>query len=232
VDIQLTDRTKESAMMAIQGPLANSTMAQLSDTDPARLNYYTGTTTRVCGYQAILSRTGYTGEDGCEIIVDALCAQQIWDEIFARADKIGGGVCGLAARDTLRLEAGMPLYGHELTEDINAAQTDLDFAIQWKDRQFVGRNAILTARQDASLPVRVGLELEGRRAAREGCSILAEGKNIGTVTSGTFAPTLQKSISMGYVQRHQAAVGNASAIDIRGKVQSARIVELPFYRRN
>lgn len=230
-DIKLIDRTLETAMIAIQGPQANATVKEISAVAPDSLAYYTGVTTSVCDHEAILSRTGYTGEDGCEIIVDAEFAEKIWVEVYSRAEKIGGGATGLAARDTLRLEAAMPLYGHELTEDLNPAQCDLKFAIQMKDRKFVGRSAILAARKDKTLPIRIGLELEGRRAARENCDILHNDEKVGVVTSGTFAPTLKKSISMGYVKPELAAPGTQLTIDIRGKSHAAKVVELPFYHR-
>lgn len=231
-NVSFTDRTTETAMIAVQGPLANSIVAQLSPTDPAELPYYTGTTTRVLNHPAIVSRTGYTGEDGCELIVDAVCAEEIWVAIFRLAEKSNGGATGLAARDTLRLEAAMPLYGHELNEEINAAQTDLSFAINVKDRKFIGRSAILSAKKNSDLPVRVGLELEGRRAAREHCEIFVGDQKVGFVTSGTFAPTLEKSISMGYVLPSVATIGTSVIVDIRGKHQPATIVQLPFYQRS
>ena len=230
-NIQLDDRTTSSAMIAVQGPKANQAVAQLSQTDPDSLAYYTGTTTTVCGAEALLTRTGYTGEDGCEIICDSQHANEIWNQIFEKAQAVGGGASGLAARDTLRLEAGMPLYGHELSETINPAQTDLKFAIQIKDREFVGRSSILAARKDKSLPVRVGLKLEGRRAARQECAVLIDEQNIGIVTSGTYAPTLESSISMAYIDRRFAEVGTQVIVDIRGKSHPATIVEVPFYKR-
>ena len=229
--IQLNDRTTQTAMIAIQGPKANEAVAKLSDTDPQTLPYYTGTTTKVCGTEVILSRTGYTGEDGCEIICENEHAQNIWSEVFKLAQDVGGGATGLAARDTLRLEAGMPLYGHELNEQINPAQTDLKFAIQMKDRKFTGRSSIATARKDKSLSVRIGLELEGKRAAREECQVFSGDKNIGFVTSGTYAPTLEKSISMAYVDPAFAAVGTEVIVDIRGKSHPAKVVNVPFYKR-
>lgn len=198
-DFRLDDRTRQTAMIAVQGPSANRIVAQFTETDPDSLSYYTGTTTLLSGHPVILSRTGYTGEDGCELIVDAKQAIDIWTMIYELAAAAGGGATGLAARDTLRLEAGMPLYGHELSENINAAQTDLRFAINLKNREFAGRAAILAAKNDKSLPIRIGLELEGRRAAREDCDVFYNGEKVGVVTSGTFAPTLEKSISMAYV---------------------------------
>lgn len=230
-DVQIDDRTEQTAMIAVQGPKANGVVAQLAEIDPDSIPYYTGTSTQVLGHDAIISRTGYTGEDGCELIVSGDDAVEIWSRIHDLAQAEGGGATGLAARDTLRLEAGMPLYGHELTEAINPAQADLKFAINIKDREFYGRSAIIAARKDKSLPVRVGLELEGRRAAREGCKILSGGNEVGTITSGTFAPTLQKSISMGYVQPELATIGTELTIDIRGKSHPARVVGLPFYSR-
>ena len=229
--IKLNDRTTETAMIAIQGPKANEAVAKLSDINPESLPYYTGTTTTICGAEVILSRTGYTGEDGCEVICENEHAQNIWNEVFKLATEVGGGATGLAARDTLRLEAGMPLYGHELNEETNPAQTDLKFAIQMKDRKFAGRASILAARKDTSLPVRVGLELEGRRAAREECQVFNGDQNIGYVTSGTYAPTLEKSISMAYLNPEFATVGTEVIVDIRGKSHPAKVVELPFYKR-
>ena len=231
-DIAVEDRTVETAMIAVQGPKANTMVADMCSVNPADLKYYTGTAATIDDIPVILSRTGYTGEDGCELIIDADRAQVVWDKVMQQAAELGGGATGLAARDTLRLEAAMPLYGHELGEDINPAQTDLKFAINLKDRDFVGREAILTAKDNESLPVRIGLELEGKRAAREHCEIFANGNKIGVVTSGTFAPTVQKSISMGYVDRQFAEPGTSVEIDIRGKRATAKIVSLPFYSRS
>ena len=231
-DIAVDDRTLSTAMIAIQGPKANAMVASMCSVNPADLKYYTGTAATLSDVSVILSRTGYTGEDGCELIVDSEQAQAVWDKVIQAAAVLGGGATGLAARDTLRLEAAMPLYGHELGEEINPAQTDLQFAINFKDRNFVGRDAILAAKNDASLPVRIGLELEGKRAAREDCEIFVDENKIGVVTSGTFAPTVQKSISMGYIEPAFTAPGTLVEIDIRGKRAAAKIVSLPFYSRS
>ncbi len=231
-NITLNDRTTETAMIAIQGPLANGIVAKLADLDPADLKYYTGAVTKVCGHQSIVTRTGYTGEDGCEIIAEGSDALEICEKVHQLVAELKGGPAGLGARDTLRLEAAMPLYGHELSEEINASQTDLGFAMNFKDRKFSGRKAILVGKKDESLPVRIGLELEGRRAARENCDIIIDGQKVGFITSGTFGPTLQKAISMGYIDKKHAAVGTEVSIDIRGKSAAAKIVELPFYSRS
>ena len=230
-DFELTDRTTETAMIACQGPRANEVVSEIAELNPDTLKYYTGATSRVCGHETIISRTGYTGEDGCELIVDNSQAEEIWNEVHRRAVNVGGMACGLASRDTLRLEAAMPLYGHELGEEVNAAQTDLGFAISFKDREFKGKQAIVDAKNENTLPTRIGLQLDGKRAARENCSILIDGNKVGDVTSGTFSPTLQKSISMGYIDPSYAEVGTKVTIDIRGKSHDAEIIELPFYKR-
>ena len=230
-DIILNDRTETSAMIAVQGPQANHIVAAISTEDPAELGYYAGAVCDVDGHPAIVSRTGYTGEDGCEIIVDAQSALPVWEKLAAASQDVGGGATGLAARDTLRLEAGMPLYGNELSEEINAAATNLRFAINLKDRNFCGADAIAKELKAKKARVRVGIELAGRRPARQGCPIMVGDQEIGHLTSGTLSPTLQKPIAMGYVEPQHSAVGTAIEIDIRGKRQPASVVDLPFYQR-
>ncbi len=229
--IHLVDRTMETVMIAVQGPQACQLVAGLGTVDPAGLKNYGGAIGQVAGQEAIVSRTGYTGEDGCELIVAASVGRAIADAILNAAKPLGGCPAGLGARDTLRLEAAMPLYGHELSESINAAQTDLGFAINLKDRDFVGRAAIVAAKKDSELPVRIGLVLEGKRPAREHCDILVAGQKVGVVTSGTFSPTLERSIAMGYISPAHRAPGTQVEIDIRGKTTMAEVVSLPFYTR-
>lgn len=230
--LKLDDRTRQTAMIAVQGPRACAVVAGLADRDPAELAYYTGRWGAVAGKPAVISRTGYTGEDGCELIVAADDARAVVEAVHANAAKRGGLPAGLGARDTLRLEAAMPLYGHELTEQVNAAQTGLKFAINLKDRQFVGGEAIRRAMKDPALPVRVGLKLDGRRAAREDCVVFAGDQPAGVVTSGTFSPTLSQSISMAYVRPAHAAAGTLVEVDIRGTRTPAAVCALPFYARS
>ncbi len=230
-DIRLEDRTEETAMIAVQGPRANEIIAKLSSIDPESLAYYAGVVGKVDDQWAILSRTGYTGEDGCELIVDARVAEGLWEKVADQAQAIGGGASGLAARDTLRLEAGMPLYGHELSEEINAASTGLGFAINHKGRKFCGDEAIVKSKEAQKDPVRVGIELVGRRPAREGCPVLVDGARVGTLTSGTLSPTLEKPIAMAYLSPEFSPVGTKVDVDIRGKTHAATVVTLPFYRR-
>ncbi|MEC9094719.1 MAG: glycine cleavage system aminomethyltransferase GcvT [Planctomycetota bacterium] len=227
-DIEIVDSTNESSMIAFQGPRSVEKINRLLNFDFSELKYFNCRYTSIAGMELLLSRTGYTGEDGCEIIVPNAMANPVWELLH---DDHEVTAAGLAARDTLRLEAAMPLYGHELSESINAAQTQLEFAISMKDREFVGKSAIERATQNSTLPIRVGLILEGKRAGREGATILVNDHAVGQVTSGTFSPTLQQPIAMGYITREYAELGNAVFVDIRGKQIAATVSELPFYKR-
>lgn len=231
LSIDIDDRTESTAMIAVQGPLANGIVSKIASIDPDALAYYGGAVCTVEGSHAIISRTGYTGEDGCEIIATASAAMGIWEKLHDAATAIQGGATGLAARDTLRLEAAMPLYGHELDETINAAQTNLRFAINLKGRTFIGRDAIAAAMKQPALNVRVGIELQGRRPAREGCPIVVGDAIVGRLTSGTLSPTLGVPIAMGYVAPPHASAGSEIHVDIRGKLVAAKVVALPFYQR-
>jgi aminomethyltransferase len=230
-DVQLTDRTVETAMIAVQGPAALRIVEPLVGADLGGLGYYTGQETTICGHAGIASRTGYTGEDGCELIVPAAAAVEVWEKVLAHGQETGAVAAGLGARDTLRLEAAMPLYGHELNETINPIQAGLTFAVNLEGREFVGRPVLVAAKLDKSLPVRVGLELAGRRVPREHYLVLSGAKSIGQIASGTFSPTLQKPIAMAYVRPEHSAVGSAVAVDIRGTPEPATVVKLPFYTR-
>lgn len=230
-DVKLADSTIETVMIAIQGPAAIDCVQPLVEAKIAGLGYYTGTETTICGSAGIVSRTGYTGEDGCELIVPESIARVVWESVLAEGKTAGAMAAGLGARDTLRLEAAMPLYGHELTEQINPIQAGLSFAVNLEGREFVGRGALVVVKQSKELPVRVGLEMAGRRAAREHYAVIADGKSIGEITSGTFSPTLQKPIAMAYVAPAHSAVGTELNVDIRGTLEAARVVKLPFYSR-
>ena len=226
-DVEVTDRTAATAMIAVQGPRAVELCDGLTEADAGKLAYYHGTPTRCMGQQCVVSRTGYTGEDGFEFMIGAGHGVALWEELVRR----GARPCGLGARDTLRLEAAMPLYGHEITEEIDPLQAGLGWAVKLNKGEFIGRDALMKQKDDKTRPVRVGLELEGRRIAREGAAVLAGGRPVGRVTSGTFGPTLQKAVAMAYVEPAHAAAGTALAVDVRGKAEAARVVPLPFYRR-
>jgi aminomethyltransferase len=223
----IEDRTRDSCMIAIQGPRALEVCRQLTPADIAALPYYFATRTTYRGEPCVVSRTGYTGEDGFELIVSAAKGRPAWEELLNR----GAIACGLGARDTLRLEAAMPLYGHELTEEIDPFQAGLDWAVKLDKGDFVGRAALARLAQDKTRPRRVGLELEGKRIAREGAAVFYEGRSIGRLTSGTFSPTLAKAIAMAYVDPAHASPGTTCDADVRGKPAVARVVPLPFYNR-
>ncbi len=232
-----TDVTRLWAMFAIQGPRSVELLQPLVDVDLATMKYYRGAQVRILHPAAqrqggIVSRTGYTGEDGFEFSMGTTIAPAVWEALLEMGKPFGIVPTGLGARDTLRLEAGMPLYGHELTEQTNPLEAGLGFACYLVGYDFPGRDALKAIEQQAPQRVRVGLELAGRRAARQDAPILLDGKPVGAVTSGSFSPTLEKSIAMGYVRPDQAKPGTELTVDIRGRVEPARVVELPFYRRN
>lgn len=226
-NVELRDQTLDTCMIAVQGPRALAICRGLTAADADKLAYYYGTPTTYRGKPCVISRTGYTGEDGLEIMIGAALAVELWEELIQRKAK----PCGLGARDTLRLEAAMPLYGHELSEEIDPLQAGLSWAVKLDKGDFIGRDALLRRQQDKTLPKRIGVELEGKRIAREGSAILVKGSEVGTVTSGTFAPTVGKSIAMAYVDPQHAEVGTVCNVDVRGKAEAARVVPLPFYRR-
>jgi aminomethyltransferase len=221
------DRTAATCMIAIQGPKAVELCKGLTEADAGQLAYYYAAPTRCQGQQCVVSRTGYTGEDGLEFMIGAAHGVALWEELVKR----GAKPCGLGARDTLRLEAAMPLYGHELSEEIDPLQAGLGWAVKFDKGDFLGRDALLERRDDASLRKRVGLELSGKRIAREGAAVLRDGKEVGRVCSGTFGPTLQKAVAMAYVVPACTEIGFACAVDIRGKPELAKVVKLPFYQR-
>ena len=231
-EVGFNDRTFDTAMIAVQGPQAIGIAQSLTDVALAEMSYYTGLHGEVADCPAMISRTGYTGEDGVEVTVTDNHAVAVWDALMQAGEPDGIAPAGLGARDTLRLEAAMPLYGHELSEDIGPIQAGLSFAVNLKDRDFIGRDAITKQKQDADLPQRVGLELSGRRVPREHFAVFHGDEQVGEVTSGTFSPTLEKPIAMAYVKPQHAASGTALTIDIRGRREAATVVDLPFYQRD
>ena len=229
-NVSVEDCSAKWSMLALQGPKSVELLAPLAGEDLAHLRYYFGCETDVLGHRGIVTRTGYTGEDGFEVIVPREHGVKLWETLTERGASAGLLPCGLGCRDTLRLEAGMPLYGHELSESIDPISAGLSFAVKPQAKDFIGKATLLTKPQPP-VKQRVGLVLAGRRIAREGAQVLSGPAHIGEVTSGTFSPTLEKSIAMAYVARESAAVGARVEIDVRGQREAATIVELPFYRR-
>ena len=231
-DVEFHDVTDSTAMIAVQGPKALEICKPLLPASALSLGYYRAKVTEQMSKPCIVSRTGYTGEDGLELIVKAEDANRVWENIMLAGRNLGVQAVGLAARDTLRLEAGMPLYGHELDESIDLYQAGLGFACNLKDRTFIG-SEVLALKSKAELKTkRIGLVLEGRRAARQGADVLdSDGRVVGQVTSGSFSPTMDKPIAMAFVDAAAANPEITLDVDIRGTKVSASIVSLPFYKR-
>lgn len=232
-DVDFHDVTESTAMIAVQGPKAIEVCKPLLPAAVFSLGYYRAKVAEQMGKPCIVSRTGYTGEDGFELIVKSEDAPRVWENIMLAGRSVGVQAVGLGARDTLRLEAGMPLYGHELDESIDPYQAGLAFACNLKDRRFIGWDALDKKSNDKTLPKRVGLILEGRRAARQGADVVDnDGRTVGQVTSGSFSPTMEKPIAMAYIDPNFGIIGTALDIDIRGAKVAASIVSLPFYKRS
>lgn len=232
-DFTLEDLTPSWFMLALQGPLAVKLLAPLTAADIGGLTYYWAAETEVMGHPAIVSRTGYTGEDGFEVMLPAEHGVALWEALMNAGQHHGILPAGLGCRDTLRLEAAMPLYGHELNETIDPFTAGLAFAVKLeKPGSFIGREALQKAKANTERQKRVGLELAIKRIAREGTEVFdTAGHKVGQVTSGTASPTLDKSIAMAYVGAASASPGTALEVDIRGQRVAAKIVKLPFYKR-
>jgi aminomethyltransferase len=224
------------ALIAVQGPESPGILKSLTDADLDGLKYYAGLPGTVAGVPALIARTGYTGEDGFELFVAPEHAEQLWRALTEAGAPVGLAPCGLSCRDTLRLEAGMPLYGHELSTSLTPFDAGLGRVVKFeKEGDFVGRAALREAASRArEHPPRVlvGLVAEGRRVPRAGYAVVAGGQVIGEVTSGAPSPTLGRPIAMAYVDAAHSAPGTPGVgVDIRGSHEPHEVVALPFYKR-
>lgn len=228
----LDDRSLATGLVAIQGPRAAAILAPLTDVALGDLHNYTVAEGHVSGVPALVARTGYTGEDGFEVFVDVAATPTVWDALLAAGKGEGALPAGLGARDTLRLEAGMPLYGNELSADATPFEAGLGRVVHFdKEGDFVGRAALAKADAEGARKRLVGLVVRGRGIARHGYEILSGDRKIGAVTSGTMSPTLGVPIAMGYVTPSEAEPGTIVDVDIRDQRIPAEVVPLPFYRR-
>jgi aminomethyltransferase len=228
----LDDRSLAMGLVAIQGPRAAGVLGPLTDVAVDGLRYYSIAEGHVAGVPALVARTGYTGEDGFEVFVDYGSTETIWDALLDAGKDAGVVPVGLGARDTLRLEAGMPLYGNELGPDTTPEEAGLGRVVHFdKGGDFVGRAALEKATVEGPRRKLIGLILRGRGIARHGYPIFAGDRQIGLVTSGTLSPTLGEPIAMAYVRPLDAEPGTILEVGIRDQRVPAEVVPLPFYRR-
>jgi glycine cleavage system T protein (aminomethyltransferase) len=233
-DAEHQDVSDDYALIAVQGPNAVAILAPLTDTALAEVKYYAGYRSRVAGKDVLLARTGYTGEDGFELFTAPGEAEAIWQALTESGAQHGLQPAGLSCRDTLRLEAGMPLYGNELSAELTPFHANLGRVVKLdKPGDFVGKAALAAAAEKPTERTLVGLSTEQRRAPRHGYRVLdADGAEVGVVTSGAPSPTLGHPIGMAYVDRDHSEPGTQLQVDIRGTNVAVQVVELPFYRRN
>lgn len=232
LDFDMADQTEGTVMVAIQGPRAIERIGDLLPVDVKELKRYRFVSDSFMLIKFTVFRSGYTGEDGVELILPAKMAAMALKLLGGKFEKADATIqpAGLGARDTLRLEAGMPLYGHELTETIDPLSAGLAWAVDLT-KNFIGVEALRVINERGPARKLVGLELEGRRIARQGTAVRNGEQVIGEVSSGTFGPTVQKSIAMAYVDMHHSAEGTELAVDLKGVLNPAKVVKLPFYKR-
>lgn len=235
MDVCIDDATDRLSLLGIQGPKAAEVVAALGDEfsqASGSLKNYRVTEIAVDGADWIVARTGYTGEDGFEIITPNDQVVQLWQQIFALDIGVAVTACGLASRDSLRLEAGMPLYGNELSTERTPFEAGMGRIVSFdKPEEFVGRAALEPHRDETPAQVLVGLTSEQRRAGRSGAPIVVDGQTVGEVTSGIPSPTLSKPVALGYIDAEHATVETAVEVDVRGKALPFVITNTPFYAR-
>ena len=224
------DISDSVAQVALQGPKAPAILKKLLPEDQIPKGYYTALPkVNLEGMECMISRTGYTGELGYEIYTANENAPKLWKVLREAGEEFGLIPCGLGARDTLRLEAAMPLYGHEMDETVTPLEAGLDFAVKLNKPEFIGKDALVAA--GTPQRVRVGLAVTGRGIVREHQDLFLNGEKIGQTTSGTHCPFLGKALAMGLIDAQYAAVGTALEADVRGRRVAVEIVPLPFYKR-
>ncbi len=232
--VDIRNRTAEIGQIAVQGPRSSELMLRTGFFAAARrriaeLPYYWFFPFEIGGEEIVVSRTGYTGEHGYEIYLPARLAPAVWSELLEAGDDLGVGPIGLGARDTLRFEPCFCLYGHELDEETSPLEAGLSWLVKLGKEKFIGREALLREKERGPARKLVGLELFGRQIARQGFPVLQNGKAVGKVTSGTFAPTLQRSLALALVRSDSEEGAGPYTVDVRGKAAEAKIVPAPFY---
>lgn len=230
-NVHVYNQSDTTALLALQGPDAQKILQPMTDIDLSTIRYYYSHPAVVDGVNCIVSRTGYTGEDGFEIYCAPIDAVKLWNDILTAGKDQGLLPAGLGARDTLRLEAGYCLYGHELDDQTNPLEAALGWTVKLNKGDFIGRDVLQRIKEEGPKRKLVGIEMVDRGVPRGGYTIYSDDKPIGVLTSGAPSPTLGKNIGMGYVDAQYATPGQPVQIDIRGKRTAAQIVALPFYKR-
>jgi len=231
--VEVADLSGDYAQIALQGPLAAEVLQPLTPQDLSEIKYYRFVTAEVAGASALLARTGYTGEDGFEVYVDPPTAVDVWRAILAEGRPKGVQPAGLGARDTLRFEAGMCLYGNEINETTTPLEAGLGWIVKLAKGDFIGRDVLELQKDEGLERLLVGFEMVDRGIARHGYPVMLDedGEPVGAVTSGTQSPTLGKALGMTYLPIEAATLGREFFVKIRNRLARARVVELPFYSR-
>ena len=224
--VTINDQTMQTSLLACQGPEALGLAAKLAENGLEGLRPFAWTATRMCGAEVLVGRTGYTGEDGVEVLAPAAAAVDIWQALT----DAGAAPCGLGARDVLRTEAGLPLHGHELDELTTPVEAKLERFVDF-DKDFVGRDTLIRQHQDGTQFTLVGLQMPGRSAPRATYALTVLGQPAGQVTSGCYSPTLDTSLGMGYVFPEYSRPGTILELDKRGLIEEITVTNLPHYRR-
>jgi aminomethyltransferase len=230
-DVAVVNASSRYALIALQGPAAVEVLRPLATVDLDTLKYYWFAAGEVAGLRATVFRTGYTGEDGFEVLVPPIQAARLWDALIAAGSGLGLKPCGLGARDTLRLEACMRLYGNEMDETVTVLEAGLDRFVGWNKGAFLGRDVLDNERARGVRRRIVAFEMIERGIARHGCAVLRGDEQVGVVTSGTQTPYLKKAVGLAMVPIEMAETGTTLVIDIRGRRTEARVVPEPFYVR-
>ena len=230
-DAVAVNTSSRYALIAIQGPVAQRVLQSLTGVDLSAIKYYWFTTGEVANVRVTISRTGYTGEDGFEVFVPPASAERVWDGILAAGKPFGVIPAGLGARDTLRLEAGMRLYGNDMDETTTVVEADLGWIVGWKKDAFLGSDVLKQQKADGAPRKLVGFEMLDRAIGRHGHEVYIGGQKAGVVTSGTQTPFLKKAIGMAYLPADRTANGTEFEVDVRGRRVRAQVVPMPFYKR-
>jgi aminomethyltransferase len=230
-DAAAVNTSSRYALIAIQGPAARDILQSLTGVDLGAIKYYWFATGEVASVRVTVSRTGYTGEDGFEIFVAPASAERIWDSLLSAGKSAGLLPAGLGARDTLRLEAGMRLYGNDMDEHSTVLEADLGWIVGWKKSEFIGADVLRRQKAEGTPKKIVGFEMVDRAIGRHGYDVYIDGSKVGVVTSGTQTPYVKKAIGMAYVPSDRTEPGTALEIDVRGRRAKAVVVPMPFYKR-